>query len=53
MPNAVVLLSALSLTFQQPDAQNPVDWKVIGRSARGNMIFTSPSARSQSVRVSR
>jgi Domain of Unknown Function (DUF1259) len=39
MSNAVVLLSALSLTFQQPDAQNPVDWKevdrVLGRS--GNL----------------
>jgi len=31
MPNAVVLLSALSLTFQQPDTQNPVDWKVVDR----------------------
>jgi len=39
MPTAVVLLSALSLTFQQPTTQNPVDWKevdrVLGRS--GNL----------------
>ena len=31
MPNAVALLSALSLTLQQPNTQNPVDWKVIDR----------------------
>src|SRR5882762_9511517 len=31
MPNAVALLSALSLTFQQPDTQNAVNWKVVDR----------------------
>lgn len=31
MATVVVLLSALSLTFQQPDTQNPVDWKVVDR----------------------
>ena len=31
MPSAIVLLSALSLTLQQPNTQNPVDWKVIDR----------------------
>src|SRR5258707_2019745 len=31
MPNAVALQSALSLTLQQPDTQDVVDWKVVER----------------------
>jgi uncharacterized protein DUF1259 len=31
MPNAVALLSALSLTLQQPNTQNLVDWKLVDR----------------------
>jgi len=67
MPSAIVLLSALSLTLQQPNTQNPVDWRwstacwadraiCKGKrtaSAFPAMIFMSQSTRSRCVRVSR